>query len=48
MLLGAPDIGLVTMSEIHNVVVSVADAVSIPVIVDIDAGFGNSLNAISV
>ncbi len=46
MHLGAPDIGLVTMSEIQNVVASVADAVSIPIIVDMDTGFGNSLNAI--
>ena len=46
MHLGAPDIGLVTMSEIQNVVASVADAVSIPIIVDMDTGFGNSLNVI--
>ena len=46
MHLGAPDIGLVTMTEIQNVVASVADAVSIPIIVDMDTGFGNSLNAI--
>jgi 2-methylisocitrate lyase-like PEP mutase family enzyme len=46
MHLGAPDIGLVTMSEIQNVVASVADAVSIPIIVDMDTGFGNPVNAI--
>ena len=46
MHLGAPDIGLVTMSEIQNVVASVSDAVSIPIIVDIDTGFGNPLNTI--
>ena len=46
MHLGAPDIGLVTMSEIQNVVASVADAVSIPIIVDMDTGFGNPLNTI--
>jgi 2-methylisocitrate lyase-like PEP mutase family enzyme len=46
MHLGAPDIGLVTMSEIQNVVASVSDAVSIPIVVDIDTGFGNPLNTI--
>jgi 2-methylisocitrate lyase-like PEP mutase family enzyme len=46
MHLGAPDIGLVTMSEIQNVVASVADAVSIPIVVDMDTGFGNPLNTI--
>jgi len=46
MHLGAPDIGLVTMPEIQNVVASVADAVSIPIIVDMDTGFGNPVNAI--
>ena len=46
MHLGAPDIGLVTMSEIQNVVGSVSDAVSIPIVVDMDTGFGNPLNTI--
>ena len=36
MLLGAPDIGLTTMTEVSETVAAVADAVSVPVIVDAD------------
>ena len=43
-LLGRPDIGLVTMTEMVERARTVCDAVSIPVIADADTGFGNSLN----
>lgn len=45
MRLGAPDIGLTTLSEIADTVWSTADAVDLPLIVDADTGFGNALNA---
>ncbi len=44
MLLGAPDIGLTTMSEVAGTVARIADTVSIPLIVDADIGFGNAVN----
>ena len=44
MHLGAPDIGLTTVTEVTNIVACIADAVSIPLIVDADTGFGNRLN----
>jgi 2-methylisocitrate lyase-like PEP mutase family enzyme len=46
MQLGAPDIGLTTMTEIAESLSAVADAVSVPIIVDADTGFGNALNVI--
>jgi 2-methylisocitrate lyase-like PEP mutase family enzyme len=42
--LGRPDIGLASASLIADVVARVRDRVSIPLIVDIDTGFGNALN----
>jgi 2-methylisocitrate lyase-like PEP mutase family enzyme len=42
--LGAPDIGLVTASELAGHVAAVREAVSIPLLVDADTGFGNPLN----
>jgi 2-methylisocitrate lyase-like PEP mutase family enzyme len=42
--LGAPDIGLVTLSELRQHVEVMADAVTLPLIVDADTGFGNPLN----
>lgn len=42
--LGLPDIGLITMEEVARVVRYITDAVSIPVIVDIDTGYGEALN----
>ncbi|GAA4340545.1 isocitrate lyase/PEP mutase family protein [Variovorax defluvii] len=42
--LGAPDIGLVTMSELASHAARVVDAVQLPVVADIDAGFGGSIN----
>lgn len=42
--LGVPDIGLVTMSELIDTAKNIVNAVDIPVICDIDTGFGNSVN----
>jgi 2-methylisocitrate lyase-like PEP mutase family enzyme len=39
--LGAPDIGLVTLSELAAHVAAIRDAVALPLIVDADTGFGN-------
>lgn len=44
MHLGAPDIGLTTLTEIANTVAATADAVSLPLLVDADTGFGNAVN----
>jgi 2-methylisocitrate lyase-like PEP mutase family enzyme len=46
MLLGAPDIGLTTVTEVSEAVASIADAVSLPLIVDADTGFGNAVNMV--
>jgi 2-methylisocitrate lyase-like PEP mutase family enzyme len=45
MYLGVPDIGLVTLTELADHVRAIADAVSIPILVDGDTGFGNPINA---
>jgi 2-methylisocitrate lyase-like PEP mutase family enzyme len=42
--LGRPDIGLVSASEVVNVVARMRDRVAIPLIVDADTGYGNALN----
>ncbi len=42
--LGRPDIGLVTMTEVADVIAQVADRVATPLIVDADNGHGNALN----
>ena len=44
MLLGVPDIGLTTMSEVAETIAHIADTVSIPIIADADTGFGNAIN----
>ncbi len=44
MSLGAPDLGLVTLTELAEHVAAIADAVEVPVLVDADTGFGNALN----
>ncbi len=41
---GRPDIGLVGMSEVAEVVAQIRERVAIPLIVDADTGFGNALN----
>jgi 2-methylisocitrate lyase-like PEP mutase family enzyme len=46
MHLGAPDIGLTTLTEIANAVTAIADAVALPLIVDADTGFGNAVNMV--
>ena len=41
---GQPDMGLVSMNEVADVVARMRERVSIPLLVDIDTGFGNALN----
>lgn len=43
-LLGVPDIGLVTMSEIQATVEAIGEIATLPMVVDIDTGFGNAIN----
>jgi 2,3-dimethylmalate lyase len=43
---GYPDIGLLTMSEIVQWLSRTVEAVEIPVIADMDAGYGNALNVV--
>lgn len=45
-LLGLPDIGLITMTEMVGNAKRISDAVDIPVIADADTGYGNHLNVI--
>ena len=42
--LGVPDLGLTTATEVADHVAAIREAVSVPVIVDADTGFGNALN----
>jgi len=42
--LGYPDVGLQTMTEILDQARNIARSVSIPVIADVDTGYGNALN----
>lgn len=42
--LAAPDLGLLSMSEVVNHAARMADAVDVPIIADIDTGFGGVLN----
>lgn len=42
--LGRSDVGLVTCSEVEQVLGRITERVSVPVIVDADTGFGNALN----
>lgn len=44
MQLGVPDIGLTSIKEVADTVTSIAESVQIPLIVDADTGFGNTLN----
>ena len=43
-MIGEPDVGLVTMTEMSNRAAQIAAAVSVPVIADADTGYGNALN----
>jgi 2,3-dimethylmalate lyase len=45
-LLGRPDVGLLTMSEMVDNARRIAAAVAIPVIADADTGYGNPINVI--
>src|SRR5688572_15557205 len=45
-LLGLPDAGLATMTEMHLNARYIAGAVSVPVIADADNGYGNAINVI--
>ena len=44
-LIGKPDVGLTTMSEVVQITGYVCDAVNIPVMADADTGYGNAINA---
>jgi 2-methylisocitrate lyase-like PEP mutase family enzyme len=46
MLLGTPDVGLTTMTEVRDTVAAIADAVAVPIIVDADTGYGNAVNVV--
>ena len=43
-ILGYPDVGLQTMTEVMNQVRNIARCVEIPITVDADTGYGNALN----
>ncbi len=45
-LLGMPDAGLATMTEMHMNARYIANAVDVPVIADADNGYGNAINTI--
>src|ERR1700727_745574 len=45
-LLGRPDVGLLTMTEMAGNAARIADCVDIPVIADADTRYGNPLNVI--
>ena len=44
--LGAPDIGLISITELASHVSAMRDVVSLPLIVDADTGFGNPINVV--
>ncbi len=44
-LIGKPDVGLTTMSEVVQITGYICDAVKIPVMADGDTGYGNAINA---
>jgi 2-methylisocitrate lyase-like PEP mutase family enzyme len=45
-LLGRPDVGLVTMSQMVDNARRIAQAVDVPVIADADTGYGNAINVV--
>ncbi len=45
-LLGFPDVGLMTMTEMVDNARNIAEAINIPVIADGDTGYGNQINVI--
>lgn len=44
-LLGKPDVGLTTMTEVVQITGYICDSVTIPVMADADTGYGNAINA---
>jgi 2-methylisocitrate lyase-like PEP mutase family enzyme len=42
--LGVPDIGLATLTDLARAAGAIADATTLPLIVDADTGFGNAIN----
>ncbi|HSF96049.1 MAG TPA: isocitrate lyase/phosphoenolpyruvate mutase family protein [Thermohalobaculum sp.] len=42
--LGAPDVGLVTATELANTTAAIAEICTLPLVVDMDTGFGNAVN----
>lgn len=44
MYLGAPDVGLITATEMADHIAAISDSVAIPLLVDGDTGFGNAIN----
>jgi len=43
-LLGLPDIGLTSLSEVASAAAQITSVTSLPLIVDVDTGFGEALN----
>ena len=41
---GRSDVGLVSVSEVHDTLAAITDRIETPVVVDADNGFGNALN----
>jgi 2-methylisocitrate lyase-like PEP mutase family enzyme len=46
MRFGLPDIGLTTLTELVQTTAEIADSTDLPLIVDMDTGFGNPLNVV--
>ena len=44
-MLGLPDVGLATMTEMADQVARICEAVEVPVVADMDTGYGNAVNA---
>jgi len=42
--LGAPDVGLVTATELASTTAAIAEICTLPLVVDMDTGFGNAVN----
>lgn len=45
-LLGVPDVGLATLTEIADQVRRICESVDVPVVADMDTGYGNAVNAV--
>ena len=45
-LLGEPDFGLLTQTEVVNAALRICSVIDVPVIVDADTGYGNAINVI--